>query len=83
MVRNLIHSEVVYQHSQKTFGLPKRKIEQLADQEDHEERTLLDRGPSSQPVALPEWKFVGIEPNRFKGQSDLVDHDLIIHSLLT
>ena len=82
MVWNPVHSKVVCQHYQETFGLPERQIEELADQEGREERTLLGRRPSGPPVTLPEWKFIGIEPDRFKGQSDLVDHDLIVHSLL-
>ena len=82
MIWNLIHSEVFCQHSQETFGLPESQIEQLADQEGREERPLLGRRPSFFMVALPERKFVRIEPNRFQCQSDLVDHDLIIHSLL-
>ncbi len=82
MVRNPVHSEVVCQHSQETFSLPKRRIEQLADQEGREERSLLGQRPSGPPMTLPVWKFVSIEPDRFERQSDLVDHDLIVHSLL-
>ena len=72
MIWNPVHSEVICQHFQETFGLPKRLIEELADQEGHEERTLLGRRPSGLLVALPEWKFVGIEPYCFERQSDLV-----------
>ena len=82
MVRNPVPSEIVCQHSQETFGLPEGKIEQLADQEGREERLLLGRRPSGQPVTLPVWEFIGIESNCFKSQSDLVDHDLILHSML-
>ena len=33
-------------------------------------------------MSLPEWKIIGIESNRFEGQSDFIDHDLIVQSLL-
>ena len=82
MIWNLIQAEIFRQHSQETFGLPEGRTEELADQEGREERSLLGRRPSGQLVTLPEWEIIGIEPDRFQSQSDLVDHDLIVHSLL-
>lgn len=82
MIWNLIQSKVFRQHHQETFGLLESQIKQLADQEGREERPLLGRRPSGQPMALPVGEFIGIESNRFEGKSDLVDHDLIVHSLL-
>jgi hypothetical protein len=36
---------------------------------------------SDHSMMLPLWKIIGIKPN-LRNFSDLVDHDLIVHSLL-
>jgi hypothetical protein len=74
--------KVVCQHYQDPFRLPERQIKELADQEGDEERPLLGWWPSGRLVTLPEGKSIGIETDRFYGQSHFVDHDLIVHSLL-
>ena len=58
VVWNPIHTKVVCQQYQEPFGLSKRQIEELPDQEGREERTLLGWRPSGQTMSMPEWKYM-------------------------